>query len=151
MRASCRNVRVVVTGCAADYHLHMPETDPPRYRLVERADSGRRVQWLAGDATCSAVIVAAGYRGADPPAVLTGPRVESRGGGAWKIASREGAFEFSARAVDTIEMRPGLFGALHRPFALSARERLAARCLLALLRLPGGARLLRNWHAKRST
>jgi hypothetical protein len=128
----------------------MPATDTCRYRLVERAGPGRRVRWLAGDGPVRAIIVASGYRGAEPPATLTEPRVESRGGGAWRIASREGPFEFSARAVDAIEMRPALFAALHRPFLLATRERLAARCLLALLRLPGGARLLRNWHAKRA-
>ena len=56
-----------------------------------------------------------------------------------------------SRAVDRIELRPSLFGELHRPFVLGAGERLAARCLLALLRLPGGAKLLRAWHARRST
>lgn len=45
--------------------------------------------------------------------------------------------------------RPDLFAELHRPFSLGRGERLAARTLLALLRLPGGARLLRRWHAKR--
>ena len=54
-----------------------------------------------------------------------------------------------ARAVDRIELRPSLFHDLHRPFALGAGERFAARCLLALLRLPGGAKLLRAWHARR--
>ncbi len=54
-----------------------------------------------------------------------------------------------ARAVDRIALRPSLFRELHRPFALGAGERVAARCLLALLRLPGGARLLRAWHARR--
>ena len=121
-----------------------------RYRLVERAGPGRRVRWLASDGTVRATIVASGYRGAEPPATLTEPRVESLGTGEWRLASREGPFEFSARAVDTIEMRPALFATLHRPFMLAARERFAARCLLALLRLPGGARLLRNWHAKRA-
>ena len=46
-------------------------------------------------------------------------------------------------------MRPSLFDELHRPFALGTGERFAARCLLALLRLPGGAKLLRAWHARR--
>ena len=55
-----------------------------------------------------------------------------------------------AHGVDRIEMRPSLFDELHRPFALGAGERMAARCLLALLRLPGGAKLLRAWHARRS-
>jgi hypothetical protein len=46
--------------------------------------------------------------------------------------------------------RPDLYVELHRPFALRTRDRLAARFLLALLRLPIGARLLRRWHSKRS-
>lgn len=54
-----------------------------------------------------------------------------------------------AHGVDRIELRPSLFDELHRPFALGTGERIAARCLLALLRLPGGAKLLRAWHARR--
>ena len=54
-----------------------------------------------------------------------------------------------AQGTDRIEMRPSLFTELHRPFALGTGERFAARCLLALLRLPGGTRLLRAWHARR--
>ncbi len=45
--------------------------------------------------------------------------------------------------------RPGLFATLHQPFALGRGERIAARVLLALLRLPGGAGLLLRWHAGR--
>jgi hypothetical protein len=51
----------------------------------------------------------------------------------------------------SIVARPDLYAELHRPFALGRGERLAARVLFALLRLPGGARLLRRWHANRST
>ena len=46
--------------------------------------------------------------------------------------------------------RPDLYTELHRPFALSRGERWAARLLLAMLRLPGGAGLLRRWHAGRA-
>lgn len=49
-----------------------------------------------------------------------------------------------------IAERPDLFDELHRPFALGRGERLAARLLLVLLRLPGGAGLLRRWHARRA-
>lgn len=56
-----------------------------------------------------------------------------------------------AMATDRIALRPSLFADLHRPFALRAGERLAARCLLALLRLPGGTKLLRAWHARRGS
>ena len=45
---------------------------------------------------------------------------------------------------------PELYAELHRPFALGRGERLAARVLLALLRLPGGAAFLRRWHANRN-
>jgi len=46
---------------------------------------------------------------------------------------------------------PGLYATLHQPFALGRGERVAARVLLALLRLPGGAGLLLRWHARRGT
>jgi len=128
----------------------MPATENLRYRLVERAGPGRRVQWRAGNGESSAAIVASGYSGREPPLELTQPRLDVRRDGDWRIEARETSFDFSARAVDAIDMQPGLFSSLHRPFALKTRERLAARILLALLRLPGGARLLRSWHAKRS-
>ena len=54
-----------------------------------------------------------------------------------------------ARPDFQITSRPELYAELHRPFALGRGERLAARVLLALLRLPGGAGLLRRWHANR--
>jgi hypothetical protein len=58
--------------------------------------------------------------------------------------------DVDGRVVERIETRPSLFEPLHRPFALGSGDRIAARALLALLRFPGGARLLRLWHAKRS-
>jgi hypothetical protein len=54
-----------------------------------------------------------------------------------------------ASADFQIVERPELFALLHRPFELARGERLAARMLLALLRLPGGAGLLLRWHARR--
>lgn len=81
-----------------------------------------------------------------PGDVTAAPRVELR-------TEANGDAELvvhGARAVDRIALRPSLFHELHRPFALGAGERLAARWLLALLRLPGGAKLLRAWHARRS-
>jgi hypothetical protein len=128
----------------------MPVSDIHRFRLVERSGPGQRVQWRASAGIDSAAIVASGFGRAVPPATLADPQLESRGAGAWSIAAGDSSFEFEARAVDAVEMRPSLFAGLHQPFALAARERFAARCLLALLRWPGGARLLRNWHAKRS-
>ena len=55
----------------------------------------------------------------------------------------------NASAEFQIVERPGLFATLHRPFELGRGERIAARVLLALLRLPGGASLLLRWHARR--
>lgn len=55
-----------------------------------------------------------------------------------------------ARPDFAIVARPDLYAEMHRPFALGRGERLAARVLLALLRLPGGAGLLRRWHARRA-
>jgi hypothetical protein len=49
-----------------------------------------------------------------------------------------------------IVARPDLYAELHRPFSLGRGERLVARILLALLRLPGGAGVLRRWHARRA-
>lgn len=128
----------------------MPVSDIHRFRLVERSGPGQRVQWRASAGIDSAAIVASGFGRAVPPATLADPQLKFRGAGAWSIAAGDSSFEFEARAVDAVEMRPSLFAGLHQPFALAARERFAARCLLALLRWPGGARLLRNWHAKRS-
>jgi hypothetical protein len=91
-----------------------------------------------------------GYQGPELPDALPGARLESRGGGSYRLQTERGSLEFSARAIDRIAMRPSLLDSLHRPFALGARDRFAARVLLALLRLPGGARLLRLWHARRT-
>lgn len=85
------------------------------------------------------------YHSRMPGDALVAPRVERR-------TEPNGDAELvvhGARAVDHVALRPSLFRELHRPFALGAGERLAARGLLALLRLPGGARLLRAWHARR--
>jgi hypothetical protein len=87
------------------------------------------------------------YHSRMPGDAIAVPRVERRtgaGGDAELVVH-------GVRAVDRIALRPSLFLELHRPFALGAGERLAARGLLALLRLPGGARLLRAWHARRGS
>ena len=151
MRASCRNAGLVVTARAAVYHSRMPRTAPREYRLVDRAGPGQRVvlRQDAGDET--RFFVMSGYRGPALPAAIANARIESRGGrDAWRLAGDQASFDFEARAVDEIETRPSLYAGLHRPFALAAGDRLAVRVLLALLRLPGGPRLLRLWHARRS-
>jgi hypothetical protein len=58
--------------------------------------------------------------------------------------------ENSSTSLQIVE-RPELFATLHRPFTLGRGERMAARALLALLRLPGGGGLLLRWHARRGT
>ena len=99
----------------------------------------------------SKFVVISGFRGSPLPDTISDPRVESRDGlESWRMTASQGTFDFEARAVDEIEARPSLFETLHKPFALTVRDRFAVRCLLALLRLPGGARLLRRWHARRS-
>jgi hypothetical protein len=86
-------------------------------------------------------------------------RTVERAGGAGRVVLHEDdrgdcealVLDAEGRTIERIEMRPSLFAELHRPFALRAGEKFAARCLLALLRLPGGAKLLRAWHARRTT
>lgn len=120
------------------------------WRVVERAGPARRVV-LRADAEGGADLrVFGGYEGPELPDVLGGARLESRGGGRYRIAAAQGDFEFGAKSADRVAMRPSLFDALHRPFALGTRDRFAARALLSLLGLPGGAKLLRLWHARRS-
>jgi hypothetical protein len=58
-------------------------------------------------------------------------------------------FEFHARAIDRIDMRPDLYEPMHDRFALSAVDRIAVRLLLRALRVPGGARVLRWWQSRR--
>ncbi len=123
----------MVTARVADYHLRMPASASDEFRLVDRTGPGQRVVYRKGTQDRTELLVLSGYRESTLPETIAEPRIQ-----------------FEARAIDRIEMRPALFEGLHRPFALTAGDRLAVRCLLALLRLPGGARLLRLWHARRS-
>jgi len=144
----------VVTATAADYHLRMPATNDlqvsrffqragPENRIWLRSNGGGRIQHLA----------VAGFSGPAMPDEITHPALERReeaGSDSWQLTSDQGVFDFEAQAVERIETRPELYASLHRPFSLSTTDRMAVRCLLALLRLPGGAKLLRLWHARRS-
>jgi hypothetical protein len=94
------------------------------------------------------------YDGPKLPAVLTDPVVEvlscsDRAQTNWRVSCTEGQFEFRAIAVQQIEECQAFYEPLHRRFRLSGSDRLAVRVLLWLLRLPGGAALLRRWHAHR--
>lgn len=97
--------------------------------------------------------VISGYRGTPLPGVVTDPQLSLRDAAGspsrWSLACSEGTFDFEARTVERQEPRPGLFDALLATHALRPRDRFAARCLLKLLRWPGGAALLRSWHARR--
>lgn len=101
------------------------------------------------------LIVVSGFDGPELPAALTGVVIARAGGSeaaakAWRLDATEGSFTFKARAVEIIDEQPSLYEPLHHPFALSGADRFAVRILLWMLRLPGGARLLRRWHAGRS-
>ena len=101
----------------------------------------------------SARIVIAGFRGGPLPDVVTDPGMThsaaAQEASSWVLQCNEGSFAFDARAVELQEPRVGLFDELVAPHALKRRERLAARALLWFMRWPGGARLLRAWHARR--
>ena len=140
----------MVTGSAADYHSTMPGDAATTFRLVDSAGPAQRAVLRAQVPGRSEILVLGGYQGPTLPAQISKPTVEARTGGGFRFVSEQGVLDFDARAVDRIEMRPSLFDELHRPFALGAGDRMAVRVLLALLRLPGGAKLLRLWHARRS-
>lgn len=125
------------------------------FETVERHGPGGRLVLRYGSSGDTRQFVISGYDGPELPARVTDATIEPRLVGAdthagWCLRSREGVFAFRARAVDVIEERPALYQPLHRSFALSATDRFAVRILLWMLRLPGGARLLRRWHAGRS-
>jgi hypothetical protein len=114
--------------------------EPLRYRNA----AGNRRRWL----------IISRYQGTELPGALTNPVVDAVGDPdqaprAWRLQCTEGRFEFRAFAVEQLEEFQALYESLHRPFRLSATDRLAVRVLLWLLRIPGGAALLRRWHAHR--
>ncbi|MGH8250009.1 MAG: hypothetical protein ACREVI_04820 [Steroidobacteraceae bacterium] len=126
------------------------------YRVVERNGPGGRLVLRSAAGRGASSVIVAGYRGAELPAAVTDPEIAGiidgrNAAGHWRLTSREGSFDFKARAVDRVEEQPALYDALHRRFALTFKDRLAAQALLVALRLPGGARLLRGWHARRGT
>ena len=94
-----------------------------------------------------------GYRGPPLPSRVTDARLEGAGAGAtghaWRLDAREGGFEFEACSVERHEARPAFFEPMLAGFALRPRDRTVVRILLRLLRLPGGAWLMRAWHASR--
>lgn len=123
------------------------------FRVVDRAGGSNRL-WLrseGGDRITH--LAASGYQGPSLPETMTNPvfrRQEGAGLRSCRLDTDQGHFEFESAAIERIEARPALYAGLHRSFALSTTDRVAVRLLLALLRLPGGAGLLRRWHASRT-
>lgn len=95
-------------------------------------------------------LVIAGHVGPPFPETLNGLDLRAVSDGRWRLLCREGQFEFAARLVERLEPLPQLFDPLLAPHALRARDRARVGILLKLLRLPGGAWLLRAWHASRN-
>jgi len=122
--------------------------------MISDADFAGRVVLRAEDRDATSLFVVSRYEGPTLPGTLTDPVIEPLATGdalrpGWRLRSGEGQFEFRALAVDRLEERPALYGPLHLPFALRRSDRAAVRVLLWLLRIPGGARLLRIWHTQR--
>jgi len=122
-----------------------------RFSVERSATVPDRVVLRGADGLSSRLILLAGYDGPGLPEVLTDVAVEPDGTGdsGWRLRSAQGVFRFRATTVEQIDGRPQLWRELHRPFALSARERTTALLLLKLLRLPGATWLLRGWHGLR--
>lgn len=108
---------------------------------------------LAAGASPGLQVVVTGYQGPMLPRLIHDPRLQPTGETVeprtWRLACREGEFRFTARGVEQHEALPGLFDPLLAGFALRPRDRTVVRVLLRLLRLPGGAWLMRAWHASR--
>ncbi len=132
----------------------MPESSESAvYRLASSRAAGQ-LHYRSDSGGGRRILDIARYQGPALPALLSSPVVERSGDpgmtpGSWRITCAEGQFEFTALAVAVMEEQPALYEALHRPFSLSTADRLAVRVLLWILRLPGGAGLLRRWQAHR--
>lgn len=98
-------------------------------------------------------LVIAGYSGEPLPPRLTDPRLHPagprEGNSHWRLTCAGGQHAFEARGIEMLEPRPRLFDASLAPHALRTRDRAIVSLLLKLLRLPGGAWLLRAWHVSR--
>lgn len=132
----------------------MPDPDkPPLYRMQSGSATGP-LRFRNDAGTHRRTLVIARYQGPQLPATLTAPAIEALGDAgpmpqSWRMTCAEGRYEFRAQAVEMLDECPSLYEPLHRSFRLSGTDRLAVRVLLWLLRLPGGAALLRRWHAHR--
>jgi len=117
----------------------------------EAAVQGRWVFRSECGADGDSIIVSRCLRG-ELPEVLVDPRFERSAGAPaarWLLATAGATYEFEAAEVTLLRPRPQLLAPLVAPFSLRPRDRRVLRVLLWLLRLPGGARALRAWHARR--
>ena len=122
------------------------------FTVIQAAADAASVSLVARSSPGLQVVIA-GYRGPVLPRQIHAPRLqpidttaELR---AWRLSCREGEFPFMARGVEHHEALPQLFDPLLAEFSLRPRDRTVVRVLLRLLRLPGGAWLMRAWHASR--
>jgi len=120
---------------------------PARAVRISDEGSGRVALEASGEAGETRVFL--GYEGPPLPARLDAARLEALAPGAWRLSGTQGQFDFHARGQEILEPKAQLFGELLAPFALGQRDRWLVGILLKLLRLPGGAWLLRRWHSRR--
>jgi len=139
----------VVASIGGEYSLWMASAaHAANFRIASRGPAGRLV--IRGATKDGAeLVVIAGFRGPALPEVLTNPTLAETSAGQWRLSSSQGTFEFAARGVDRIALRPALYEPLHARFALSRADRVAVRVLLRMLRFPGGTRILRWWQILR--
>jgi len=121
---------------------------PPGPFAVRDEGAGRIV--LEASGPDQAILVVTGYAGPPLPPDLGEFSLEQAGPGAWRLTSARKNIAFAAGGVEVLQAQPGLFDGLLAPFALKRRDRRLVGVLLRLLRLPGGAWLLRRWHSGRS-
>lgn len=123
------------------------------HRVIRPARAGRPLVLAPNAGTRIETYVFSDCEADGIPDRLHGLLVEevgSRGNRArWELACEEGRFALEGRGLEVLAAEPHLFDELLTPFALRARDRKVVGWLLRLLRLPGGAWLLRAWHTRR--
>jgi hypothetical protein len=87
---------------------------------------------------------------AELPETVDGLGLEELPGGALGVETGGRRYQIAARGWRVHEARPDFYKAELAAFAPTRAEARAFRLLLRLLRLPGGARLLRWWHGWRA-
>src|SRR3970040_949058 len=105
------------------------------FSVEARRDGAAGLVLLSGR---SARIIITGFSGTSLPDVVTDLCLTQRGAGvgtsSWVLTCAGVSFASGARAGEHRESRPQLCDALLAPHALKPHERLAARCLLWLMR-----------------